>query len=163
MAGMITAKYDFSDIDEFFEEAFKEVFAFLIELGEAAYESAVQRGRYNDITGNLRSSLGYVIAQDGKVIKEGGFKQIAGRGENYKKVLFTTKANKTVQFWARGKSGDGGEGSRQGLEYAKSLATQNKEGLTLVVVAGMDYASYVNSKNLDVIDSAESKVITMLQ
>lgn len=161
MAGIITAKYDFSDIDKFFEEAFHEVFSFLIELGETAYDTAVREGRYNDVTGNLRSSLGYVIAQDGKIIKEGGFKQIQGRGENYEKVLFTTKTQKTVQFWARGKAGDGSEGSRQGLEYARSLAMQTK-GITLVVVAGMDYASYVNSR-FNVIDSAEAKVITMLQ
>lgn len=162
MAGIVTAKYDFSDVDDFFEEAFREIFAHLIEIGEAAYETAVQKGRYNNITGNLRSSIGYVIAQDGKIIKEGGFKQIQGRGENYEKVFFTTKAQKTVKFWAKGKAGDGSEGSRIGLEYAKSLAA-NTKGVMIIVVAGMDYASYVNSMGLDVIDSAEEKVITMLQ
>lgn len=163
MAGIITAKYDFSDIDNFFEEVFSEVFAHLVEMGERAYETAVREGKYNNITGNLRSSLGYVVAHDGKVIKEGGFKQVKGRGENYEKVYFTTKAQKTVQFWARGKSGDGSEGSREGLEYARSLAMKTK-GMTLVVVAGMDYASYVNDiYHKDVIDSAEAKVITMLK
>ena len=162
MAGMITVKYDFSDVDNFFEEVFSEVFAHLVEMGERAYETAVREGKYNNITGNLRSSLGYVVAQDGKIIKEGGFKQVQGRGENYEKVFFTTKAQKTVQFWAKGKAGDGSEGSRQGLEYARSLARKSK-GIMLIVVAGMDYASYVNSMRLDVIDSAEEKVITMLQ
>ena len=33
----------------------------------------------------------------------------------------------------------------------------------LIVVAGMDYASYVNSRGYDVMDSAEEKVITRLQ
>ena len=38
------------------------------------------------------------------------------------------------------------------------------KGMTLVVVAGMDYASYVNDiYHKDVIDSAEAKVITMLK
>lgn len=163
MAGMITAKYDFLDVDTFFEEVFSKVFAYLVEMGERAYKTAVREGKYNNITGNLRSSLGYVVAQDGKIIKEGGFKQVQGRGENYEKVYFTTKAQKTVQFWARGKSGDGSEGSRQGLEFAKNLAMKTK-GLTLIVVAGMDYASYVNDiYHKDVIDSAEAKVITMLK
>ena len=162
MAGIINAKWDFSDVDGFFEECFREVFAHLVEMGEEAYATAFQKGRYQNITGNLRSSLGYVIARDGKIIKEGGFKQVQGRGENYEKVFFTTKAQKTVQFWARGKAGDGSEGSRQGLEYARSLARSSK-GIMLIVVAGMDYASYVNSRGYDVMDSAEEKVITNLQ
>lgn len=162
MAGIINAKWDFSDVDGFFEECFREVFAHLVKMGEEAYATAVQKGRYQNITGNLRSSLGYVVAQDGKIIKEGGFKQVQGRGENYEKVFFTTKAQKTVQFWARGKAGDGSEGSRQGLEYARSLARSSK-GLMLIVVAGMDYASYVNSRGYDVMDSAEEKVITHSQ
>lgn len=151
-----------SDIDTSIEEMFREVFAKLVQLGEEAYEEAFRNGRYNNITGNLRSSLGYVVAQDGKIIKEGGFKQIQGRGENYEKVFFTTKAQKTVQFWARGKAGDGSEGSRTGLEYARSLARSSK-GLMLIVVAGMDYASYVNSRGYNVIDSAEVHVITEIQ
>lgn len=160
---MITAKYDFSDVDEFLEDCFREVFAKLVEMGEEAYATAFEKGWYQNITGNLRSSLGYVIARDGKIIKEGGFKQVQGRGENYEKVFFTTKARKTVQFWARGKAGDGSEGSRQGLEYARSLAMKSK-GLMLVVVAGMDYASYVNDiHHRDVIDSAEARVITMVK
>lgn len=163
MAGMITAKYDFSDVDEFLEDCFREVFAKLVEMGEEAYATAFEEGRYQNITGNLRSSLGYVIAQDGKIIKEGGFKQVQGRGENYEKVFFTTKTQKTVQFWARGKAGDGSEGSRQGLEYARSLALKSK-GLMLIVVAGMDYASYVNDiHHLNVIDTAQAKVITRVQ
>lgn len=36
--------------------------------------------------------------------------------------------------------------------------------MTLIVVAGMDYASYVNDiHKLNVIDTAEAKVIAMLQ
>ena len=89
MAGIVTAKYDFSDVDDFFEEAFREIFAHLVEMGERAYETAFREGKYNNITGNLRSSLGYVVAQDGRIIKEGGFKQVQGRGENYEKVFRT--------------------------------------------------------------------------
>ncbi len=101
---------------------------------------------------------------DGKIVKEGGFKRIDGRGENYEKVFFTTRSRKTVQFWAKGKSGDGSEGSRQGLSYARDLASKHTKGVTLIVVAGMDYASYVNDiHKLNVIDTAEAKVIAMLQ
>lgn len=164
MAGIIKLSYDLSDVDDFILEIYREVFAFLAQLGQSAYETAVQEGKYNNITGNLRSSLGYVISMDGKIVKEGGFKRIDGRGENYEKVFFTTRSQKTVQFWAKGKSGDGSEGSRQGLSYAMDLASKHTKGVTLIVVAGMDYASYVNDiHKLNVIDTAEAKVIAMLQ
>lgn len=94
MAGIIKLSYDLSDVDDFILEAYREVFAFLAQLGQSAYETAVQEGKYNDITGNLRSSLGYVISMDGKIVKEGGFKRIDGRGENYEKVFFTTRSPK---------------------------------------------------------------------
>lgn len=87
MAGIIKLSYDLSDVDDFILEAYREVFAFLAQLGQSAYETAVQEGKYNNITGNLRSSLGYVISMDGKIVKEGGFKRIDGRGENYEKVF----------------------------------------------------------------------------
>ena len=164
MAGIIKLSYDLSDVDDFILEAYRQVFAFLAQLGQSAYETAVQEGKYNNITGNLRSSLGYVISMDGKIVKEGGFKRIDGRGENYEKVFFTTRSQKTVQFWAKGKSGDGSEGSRQWLSYARDLASKHTKGVTLIVVAGMDYASYVNDiHKLNVIDTAEAKVIAMLQ
>ncbi|WFE84990.1 hypothetical protein [Parabacteroides chongii] len=51
MAGIVTAKYDFSDVDDFFEEAFREIFAHLVEMGERAYETAFREGKYNNITG----------------------------------------------------------------------------------------------------------------
>lgn len=163
MAQIISATYKLDDMDSFFDEAYNDIIKKLVEMGEEAYNTAFVKGRYQNITGNLRSSLGYVIAIDGKVVKEGGFKQVRGRGENSQRVEFTTGTGKEVKFWAKGKAGDGSEGSRKGLEYAKELASQYEAGVTLVVVAGMDYASYVNSRGYDVIDSAEAKVITMLK
>lgn len=159
----VKATFDFSDIEQAIDEFEESVIKRLVELGEEAYETAVQRGSYNNITGNLRSSIGYVVAVDGTVRKEGGFKKISGRGENYERVSFTTGTGKNVKFWARGKAGDGSEGSEEGLAYARSLATSFKSGITLIVVAGMDYASYVNSRGYDVMDSAEAKVLTMLK
>lgn len=155
-------KFDFSDVEPFFEEIEDTILAMLIEAGENAITTAIESGTYQNITGNLRSSIGYVIAKDGMIIKEGGFRKIQGRGENYQKAQFTTQNGKNVSFWARGKSGDGAEGSKKGIEFARNLISK-MPGFTIVVVAGMDYASYVNSKGLDVLDSAQIKVITMLQ
>lgn len=82
---------------------------------------------YIDWTVNLRSSIGYVIVCDGKVVTEGGFKV----------------------------EGNGADGAKSGIQYAKEIVRQFPEGIVLVVVAGMEYAAYVTAKGYDVLDSAE--------
>lgn len=122
-----------------------------IQAGEEAVQKAVVNGNYQNITGDLRSSIGYVIAYNGTIIKEGGFYKIKGRGNNMQKVEFTTKDGKQVSFWAKGKFGDGSHGSKTGLEFARSKVSSS--GYSFVLVAGMEYASYVSSKGFDVFDS----------
>ncbi len=154
--------WDFSDVRKAVEDTLNELINKLVYAGETAVKIAVSSGKYQNITGNLRSSIGYVLAKDGKVIKEGGFKRVAGFGANMQRVKFTTISGKDVNFIARGKSGDGSEGSRKGLEYAREIISQHPKGFTLVVVAGMEYASFVNAKGFDVLDSAELKVINLM-
>ena len=71
---------------------------------------------------------------------------------NMQKVEFTTKSGKNVSFWAKGAFGDGTEGSKKGLEFARDFVS-SKHGYSFVLVAGMEYASHVSSKGYDVIDS----------
>ena len=123
----------------------------LIQAGEAAVQKAVVDGNYQNITGDLRSSIGYVIAYNGKIIKEGGFYKIQGRGNNMQKVEITTKDGKQVSFWAKGKFGDGSHGSKEGLEFARSKVSSS--GYSFVLVAGMEYANHVSSKGFNVLDS----------
>ena len=123
----------------------------LIQAGEAAVQKAVVDGNYQNITGDLRSSIGYVIAYNGKIIKEGGFYKIQGRGNNMQKVEFTTKDGKQVSFWAKGKFGDGSHGSKEGLKFARSKVSSS--GYSFVLVAGMEYANHVSSKGFNVLDS----------
>lgn len=78
---------------------------------------------WNDHTGNLRSSIGYVVAIDGTPVLESPFEQVAGP-EN------------------EGATANGGE---EGRAYARSIASLYPEGISLVVVAGMEYASYVEA------------------
>lgn len=154
-------KGDISGLDKYMEEVEQYYLSRLAEAGEEAVVKAVTKGWYQNITGNLRSSIGYVIGYDGKVIKEGGFHKVQGRGENYQHVTFTTRQGKDVDFWARGKFGDGSEGSRKGLELARSIVSKTK-GYSFVIVAGMEYASYVNSKGYDVMDSAKLEIKKMV-
>lgn len=143
-----------SGLEDYEKEVEQYYLSRLAEAGESAVVEAVTKGWYQNITGNLRSSIGYVIGYEGKVIKEGGFHKVQGRGENFQRVTFTTRNGKQVDFWAKGKYGDGSEGSRKGLELARSMVSRT-QGYSFVIVAGMEYASYVNSKGYDVMDSAK--------
>ena len=87
-------------------------------------EECVKRIRENpdnwqDQTGNLRSSIGYAVC-------------------NYGRSLFKSKFEKVI-----GKDGNGSTGSLQGQEYVEQLAQKYTDVYTLVVVAGMDYAEYL--------------------
>lgn len=80
-----------------------------------------------DHSGNLRSSIGYVIAQDGEIVRESSF---------------TTILN-------------GYNGSLVGKSLAYSVALK-KRGIVLVVVAGMNYADLVEAiKGKDVLATPE--------
>lgn len=145
-------KGDISGLNELQSEVEAFYIDRLAEAGEKAVQEAIEHGNYQNITGNLRSSIGYVIAYDGHIIREGGFYKITGRGENMRHVVFTTKTGKRVDFWAKGKFGDGSEGNRKGLEFARSKIRE-MAGYAFILVAGMEYASYVSSKGYDVVDS----------
>ena len=49
----------------------------------------------------------------------------------------------------------GDSGAKSGIQYAKEVARQFPEGIVLIVVAGMNYASFVSATGRDVLDSAE--------
>lgn len=96
-------------------------------IGEKVRNEAIERGSYKDRTKNLRSSVGYVVVVDGQVYKAGSF----------------------------GKSDGSNEGKSTGQSYARSLAGKFPKGIVLIVVAGMNYASYVSAKGYNVLDSSE--------
>ena len=128
----IRANFNINDIDATFKALLAEVDRQLIEsltrVGEEAVKLAKmippERG-FKDRTGNLRSSIGYVVLVDGKPVN--------------------------VAF-AAVKGGHAGvnEGQRLALQVGSKT-----EGYALVVVAGMNYAVHVESKGRDVLTSAE--------
>ncbi|PWB04580.1 hypothetical protein C5O24_11945 [Paramuribaculum intestinale] len=128
----ISANFNINDIDATFKAWLAEVDRQLIEsltrVGEEAVKLAKmippERG-FKDRTGNLRSSIGYVVLVDGKPVN--------------------------VAF-AAVKGGHAGvnEGQRLALQVGSKT-----EGYALVVVAGMNYAVHVESKGRDVLTSAE--------
>lgn len=106
----------------------------LCAVGEQVLNTARSTNSYKDQTGNLRSSLGYVVAIDGKVVQMSDF---------------APSEQKTD------KMPDKVTGQREGKAYAQQLLDTFPTGIVLLVVAGMNYASYVSAKGYDVLDSAE--------
>lgn len=95
-------------------------------VGEQCVNAARDTNSYKDRTGNLRSSVGYILVKNGTVIKS-DFKQ----------------------------EKDGKTGFEEGPKFAKSLVKEFPRGIALIVVAGMNYAHYVAVRGYDVLDSAQ--------
>lgn len=123
-------------------------FRFIDLVGPKTVTNAREVSTFLNQTGNLRSSMGFVLAKDGEIIETGGFTQVAGNGEN------------------KGKSGDGQNGVQAGRKYAEELARSSGRGYVLIVVAGMNYAGYVETKGYDVLTQSgtflESEVRKMI-
>lgn len=96
-------------------------------VGEKIVNHARQSHTYKDQTGNLTSSIGYVIALDGKIVQESSFDVVQ----------------------------EGADGAKQGRSFAERIAQGAPQGIVLIVVAGKNYARYVSARGFDVIDSAE--------
>ena len=100
-------------------------------LGEKCVIEARDRSpeeSWIDRTGNLRSSIGYVIASGGEIIKYSDFTVVK----------------------------NGSEGRETGKTLAEEIARKYRSVYALVVVAGMNYAEYVEAMdNKVVLASAE--------
>lgn len=120
-----------SEIDRYTEQRLRgleqAVIRTLTYCGEVCLNVARSTNSYKDQTGNLRSSIGYVVAVDGRIVNQSDF-------ETVKK---------------------GGDGSKQGAAFAKQLVRRFPKGVCLIVVAGMDYAVHVKNRGYDVLDSSE--------
>ena len=57
--------FDFSDVDNFFDEGMKEVKDKMEEIGEEAVQDAKDTGTYQDQTGHLRESNVSEVTEDG--------------------------------------------------------------------------------------------------
>lgn len=131
----IRANYTDGVLDDFLTQAMiiikDEIVSALSFLGEKSVAHIRKRnGRdsWFDQTGNLRSSIGYIVADHGR-------KQI-------------------VSAFAQVKNGV--EGTSVGRRLVEELASKYTNTYALIVVAGMDYADYVEAMdNKDVLASEE--------
>lgn len=95
-----------------------------INIGLQFVRDARIKADFKDRTGNLRSSIGFLVLKDGAVVRE-DFEQ--------------SKVGTDKQT-----------GINRGLEFAQQIPELEK-GVSLVVVAGMQYAVYVEAMGYDVL------------
>jgi hypothetical protein len=113
-------------IDAFIQVIEKRSIQRLQYLGEQCVTKARISGDYMDQTGNLRSSIGYIVFKNGVALHV-SFEQ----------------------------TGSGLKGTNEGRSIAIKAGSKYKEGICLVVVAGMNYALAVESRGRDVLTSTE--------
>lgn len=131
----IARKFSSNNLDRFLKEIPKIVSGEIIRSFSYLGEQCVKRIRersaddsWYDQTGNLRSSIGYAVIEDGRKIIESAFQQVA----------------------------NGTQGANEGRKLIDELASQYAKTYALVVVAGMEYAEYVEAmKGKDVLASTE--------
>ncbi|WP_284464899.1 hypothetical protein [Chryseobacterium sp.] len=135
----IRPNFDMGVVNSFINNVLDEKVHNLIRIMKIVGEDAVNEARsyakdndWKDVTGNLRSSIGYVIALNGNVIIE--------------------DFDLTVQ----GPQQSNIDGNKKGYDLAIDLAKALPE-MSLVVVAGMNYAVTVESRGRNVLTSAELK------
>lgn len=142
--------------DAFLEQTEKKQIVRLRRLGEMCMVEARRNGSYMDRTGNLRSSIGYGVFVDGVAIHKSDFPAVSVEP----RVILEQRMRKkpdgsTVLYDAKVKiGGNGGSGVKSGSALVEEIGKETK-GVALVVVAGMNYASYVEAKGHNVLSSAE--------
>ena len=114
-------------IDKAAENARNVIIDTLCEVGRRCVREARDNGSYMAQTGNLRSSIGYVVVVDGQIVR--------------KNVVDLVK--------------NGTEGTKEAEAFLERLASEHSSGICLIVVAGMNYASYVEGRGYNVLTSAE--------
>lgn len=133
----LTPLWKKSDIRKLFDKLGERAEFVIMDLlqrtGEEFVKIARLEGNYIDHTGNLRSSIGYVIVKDGSIV---------GRNFQLSEQAGTDKQT----------------GKREGEQLAMDLVRTFTKGYVMIGVAGMKYAVIVEAmENKDVLTRAADK------
>lgn len=112
----------------------KVIIKTLIYVGQTCVNEARNNGSYIDQTGNLRSSIGFMVINNGRVVHKGGFQKIK----------------------------EGSEGLKEGRQFIEKVVSEHSKGIHLIVVAGMNYAAYVEDMGKNVLTTAELRANEMV-
>lgn len=129
----LTPKFTKADIRKQMEAQMKNIEAAILsrleyvgwEFVKMAREKTAKEGGFNDVTGNLRSSIWFSVFNHGNIHSE--------------------------NFESAERGSDKVTGINEAKKQARELASKYSQGYALVVGTGMDYAAAVESKGKDVI------------
>ena len=120
-----------SEIDAYIERSLEKAKQAIIgvfeDVGLQCLTEARDNPGYIDQSGNLRSSIGYAVVVDGRITSMQISEQVKG----------------------------GVEGNREATAFLSRLASEHNTGICLIVVAGMNYAVYVEGRGKNVLTSAK--------
>ena len=116
-------------IQEYAKRVDMAIVSRLTFIGETFIINARASGAYMDQTGNLRSSIGYIVQKDGKKRAGSAFEKYA----------------------------NGAEGQKSGAAFMKGLRAKYDTGYVLIVCAGMQYAASVESMGKDVLTASSTQ------
>ena len=123
-------------IDDFIDDTMMETASIVSKIGEDALTISREEHLYLTQTGNLQSSCGFTVTLDGTALT---------------RTDFTPKPGMV--------NPDGNTGSREGKAYMEQCLQQKLDkGISLIMVAGMDYAGKVEDRGGDVLKSAEAHI-----
>lgn len=108
-----------------------------LEFVTSARQKAKSDGGFDDQTGNLRSSIGFIVVYDGKIVHEN----------------FALSDDGTERH----------EGLQRGRSFANKVGEESPVGYALILVAGMEYASFVEAKGYDVITGSTLGTYSKMQ
>lgn len=124
----VTVKVDMGDFKaQFIRNMDEAAIGVLSLVCQMAIDNILEIHDWKNITGNMHSSVGGVVAKKGKVMATFGFNAIL----------------------------DGAEGASKGKAFATELAQQNGSDYCCYVVVGVDYASDVEARGRDIISSTD--------
>ncbi len=124
----VTLKTDIRKVNEEFKRRIHKITLSEIEavglqiITDAREKQGHDVGGFNDITGHLRSSIGYIVLYNGKQIVS-----------NFTGEQIGVDTGKTV---------------------ASNVAKDYPKGYVLIMVAGMNYATYVEDRGYDVLSGS---------
>jgi hypothetical protein len=129
----IEANFTHADVQKRFDAFLDQIVKQQIKRAQMLGEMCVNHARsipkdkgFEDQTGNLRSSIGYMVFVDGVAVHS---------------------------FYNQVK--EGSTGVKAGETLAKKVGENHPQGVCLVVTAGMNYALYLEAKGRDVLTGAE--------
>lgn len=129
----ITAKFNRQTFEKVVRERMKKIVDAIVyslnAVGENFVKNARENADFQDRTGNLRSSIGYIITRDGVIVEENFEK--SGKGTE-----------------------DGSVGIARARKVSSEIAEKFPKGYALIVVAGMEYAAAVESNGYDVLTAS---------